>query len=155
METDELLKITRGSNTTPALVDIDADGDLDLFIGEASGTINYYRNDGTASEPAFTLVSDRYLEIDVGRRSFPAFVDLDRDGDYDMVIGNERGDLLVYLNQGTASEPNFVEDMPIPVDVPAYSAPAFVDIDADGDIDLFVGGLGGGLFFYENRGKGR
>ena len=42
-----LVQLTRGSNATPALADIDGDGDLDLFIGEGSGTINFYRNVGT------------------------------------------------------------------------------------------------------------
>ena len=31
------VKLTRGSNSTPALTDVDGDGDLDLFIGESSG----------------------------------------------------------------------------------------------------------------------
>src|SRR5690606_9588686 len=63
------IRLTRGSNSTPALGDIDGDGDLDLFIGEASGEVNFYRNDGSASEPRFTLVSDAFEGIDVGRRS--------------------------------------------------------------------------------------
>ena len=82
-----LVEITRGSNTTPALGDVDGDGDLDLFVGEASGTLNFYRNDGGPSRPLFTLVSDVYDSIDVGRRSAPALVDIDRDGDLDLLVG--------------------------------------------------------------------
>ncbi len=146
-----LVKLTRGSNTTPTLVDIDADGDLDLFVGEASGTVNYYRNAGTPRSPVFELVSDEFYDIDVGRRSVPTFLDRDGDGDLDLVLGKEEPGLLYYQNVGTAAVAEFVPDSAFALQVPAYSAPVFVDIDGDGDLDFFSGGNEGGVVYYENR----
>ena len=152
LETDEYLRLTRGSNAAPALVDIDADGDLDLFVGEFSGTVNFYRNDGTPQAPAFTLVSDEYLGIDVGQRSFPAFHDLDGDGDFDLILGTEAEGLIVYRNDGTPQAPAFVrDDAALRLAVPALATPAFVDLDGDGDADFVTGGLSGGLLYYERR----
>jgi hypothetical protein len=150
---DELhtVTLTRGSNSTPALADMDADGDLDLFAGEASGTMNYYRNDGTPQAPAFTLVTDTFGGIDAGRRSVPALLDYDGDGDVDLLIGREKGELLLYRNTGTPAGMQFGEPEWLPMPMPALAAPAFVDIDADGDRDLFVGGDSGGLVFFWNR----
>lgn len=151
-----IVVLTRGSNSTPALVDIDGDGDLDLFVGESSGTLNYYRNEGTAAAPRFELVSDEFLEIDVGRRSVPAFLDVEGDGDHDLVLGSETGGLLFYRNDGTPEEPRFVEAAsPFPGvdDLPTFAVPAFADVDADGDLDLFVGGNGGGLYYFENTSR--
>ena len=144
------ITITRGRNTTPALGDIDADGDLDLFVGESSGDLNFYRNDGGAQSARFELVSDKYLDIDAGRRSVPALVDIDADGDLDLVLGSEAEGLILYRNQGTAEVADFVRDDNFAVPVHPFSAPAFGDIDADGDADLFVGVIAGGLMFYEN-----
>jgi hypothetical protein len=93
--------LTRGRNATPALGDIDGDGDLDLFIGESSGDINFYRNEGSAAEPRFELVADKFEGIDGGRRSVPSLVDIDGDGDLDVVISNDTPDRkLVHLNDG-------------------------------------------------------
>ena len=150
-EDTAFVTLTRGGNTTPALVDIDADGDLDLFVGEGSGTINYYRNTGTALAPAFELISDNYDGIDVGRRSFPVFEDLDGDGDLDMVVGRDAGVPAFYRNTGTPEEPVFEIDDSFAPDLDGLSTPAFADIDGDGDRDLFSGGTGGGVMFFENR----
>ena len=143
--------LTRGRNTTPALGDLDGDGDLDLLVGEASGVFNYYRNEGSPSAPEFQLVSDRFQEIDVGRRSVPALVDLDGDGDLDLAAGTETSGLRFFLNEGVATasgEPAFVETAPFGPEVPAFATPAFADIDGDGDRDLVLGGAGGGLVIY-------
>ncbi len=143
-----LVQLTRGSHSTPALVDIDGDGDFDLFVGETSGTINFYENTGSPSQPVFELVSDEYLGIDVGRRSVPAFADIDGDGDFDMIIGSEDQGLVIFRNTGSPFEPHFVQDGSMIDQIPVTAAPAFGDLDDDGDLDMIVGGVGGGLRYF-------
>jgi hypothetical protein len=146
-----LIRLTRGSNTLPTLGDLDGDGDLDLLVGEGSGTLNYYRNTGTRTAPAFELVSDEWNGIDPGRRSAPQLVDLDRDGDLDLLVGSEAEGLKLYRNTGSKTEPVFTLDTGFSLPVQGYSTPAAGDIDGDGDVDLFVGGVGGGLLYFEWR----
>lgn len=146
--------LSRGRNTTPTLGDLDGDGDLDLLVGEASGTLNYYRNDGGVAGPSFQLVSDRFQEIDIGRRSVPALVDLDGDGDLDLAVGTEASGLRVFINEGSSDALSFVEQESFDAPVPYYATPAFADIDGDGDLDLFLGGAGGGLVFYRHQAGG-
>jgi hypothetical protein len=150
-DTTRTVRLTRGSNTTPVLVDIDGDGDLDLFVGEASGTINFYRNTGSPANPVFELVSDEYEGINVGRRSYPAFVDIDGDGDFDMVIGREEGGSVFYRNEGSRSEPRFVLDESIALPLPPLASPVFIDLNGDGRDEIVAGNLGGGLFYYRTR----
>ena len=142
------LKLTRGSYSKPALTDIDADGDYDLFVGEASGELNFYLNSGTASAPRFTLVSDKFGDIDVGRMSAPSFTDLDGDGDQDLILGCEAGEGIAYLNTGTRESPVFEAYGTLNAALPYYATPAFADIDGDGATDLFSGGTGGGLLYF-------
>ncbi len=146
-----LVEITRGSNATPTLVDIDADDDFDLFVGEASGTINFYLNVGSPEAARYELVSDEYADIDIGRRSFPTFVDLDRDGDQDMVVGTEAGGAVYFRNDGTPNDPIFVPDDGFGPVAPPFTTPSFADIDGDGDADFFTGGIGGGIILHLNQ----
>jgi hypothetical protein len=139
--------ITRGSNTVPALGDLDADGDLDLMVGESSGWLNYYRNDGSKERPRFTLVSDEFDGIKVGRRSAPLLLDLDGDRDLDLIVGSELDGLVIFRNVGKLSAPRFERDSTPMPDVPALAAPAAGDFDGDGDLDLVVGNVGGGVVY--------
>jgi hypothetical protein len=149
-----LVTLTRGSHATPALGDLDGDGDQDLMVGESSGTLNYYRNEGTGTEARYVLVSDRFLEIDVGRRSAPTLADLDGDRDLDLAIGTDDGSIVTYRNVGDARSPQFVPDSLLDVDLPPLVTPAFVDLDGDGRLELMVGTEGGGLL-YLRRGRRR
>jgi hypothetical protein len=144
-----LVTITRGSNTTPTLGDLDGDGDLDLLIGEATGTLNYYRNEGTTAVPAFRLVSDAFDGIDVGRRSAPVLVDLDGDGDLDLLVGSDDQGVALWRNRGTRASPSFLADSTFQLEsAPPLSAPAAADLDRDGMVDLLVGTSAGGVIWY-------
>jgi hypothetical protein len=148
-----LVRLTRGSYATPVLADLDADGDLDLLVGESSGTINYYRNDGGPTGPHYVLISDEYEGIDVGRRSAPSLVDLDDDGLPDLVIGTEAGPAVVFRNRGTRGAPRFVPDSALALPLAPLSAPAFADLDGDGRPDLLAGSSSGGVVLYRNRSR--
>lgn len=150
-DTAATLTLTRGSNTTPTLADIDADGDLDLFVGEASGEINFFRNTGSARDYKFELVSDVFDGLDVGRRSHPVFLDLDRDGDLDLLSGSEAGGLSYFRNDGTRQQPRFVADSSWQLPLPHLASPVLADLDGDGDLDLVTGALSGGLYYFEQR----
>jgi len=83
-----VVRLPRGSNGVPELYDIDGDGDLDLFLGDASGRIAFFRNDGSRQAPHFVLVSDDYLGRRVGRRAVPRFLG------QALVVGTEQGGSL-------------------------------------------------------------
>jgi uncharacterized protein (DUF2141 family) len=144
-----LATITRGSNTVPTLGDLDGDGDLDLIVGESSGWLNSYRNDGGPSQPRFALVSDEFERIRLGRRSAPLLSDLDGDGDLDLLVGSESNGLALFRNEGTRTAPRLVRDSAFGVVAPVLAAPAAGDLDGDGDLDLVVGGAGGGVVYLE------
>ncbi len=146
-----MVKIPRGSNTTPALGDLDGDGDLDLLIGEGSGTLNYYRNTGTRSAPVFELVSEEWNGIDPGRRSAPCLADLDGDGDLDLLVGSESEGIRLYRNTGSRTQPVFTHDPTMVLPVHAYATPAAGDLDGDGVPEILAGGVGGGVLYFTRR----
>ncbi len=145
-----------GTLATPTFVDIDNDGDLDVFVGEVYGDILFHRNTGTANNPVFVAAITNPMGLsNVGFYANPNLVDIDGDGDLDAFIGNSDGNTLFYRNTGTATTPSFAAAITNPFglsDVGSQASPAFVDSDNDGDLDAFVGNLDGNISFFRNTG---
>jgi hypothetical protein len=146
----------------PTFVDIDNDGDFDLFVGGTSGLISYIKNTGTKSNPSFAKAI--YNPFGIARQyqefAYCSFSDLDKDGDYDLIVGGDYsytsgdgGVLFYYKNIGTASNPSFDSptENPFGLSSTSYSSfPAFMDLDSDGDDDLLVGEYYGNLQYFKN-----
>lgn len=139
----------------PSFCDIDADDDFDLFVGNSDGTIYYYENIGRPDSVVWSYITNMYDSVDVLSRSKPIFIDIDFDSDFDMFIGNHYGSLHFYRNDGDSSLARFtfITDDYNSIDVGSCNSPSFVDIDADSDIDLFIGVEDGGINFWRNIGS--
>ena len=146
-----------GSNATPALADIDGDGDLDALIGDGSGNTEFFENTGSANAPAFAPTSANPFGLaDVGSSATPALADIDDDGDLDVLIGEALGNTDFFENTGSATAPAFAPASANPfglADVGFNAAPALADIDGDGDLDALIGDRSGHTDFFENTGS--
>lgn len=125
-----------GGTFTNAWGDFDGDGDPDLFVG-FNGTPNrLYRNDGGT----FSDVAQAAGIADSRPTRAAAWGDFDGDGDPDLLVGftaGEGGVLRLYRNDAG----HFVDvtkEQGITIDSGAVRQPSWIDIDGDGDLDLFV-----------------
>lgn len=152
----------------PVFVDLDNDSDLDLIVGGFNGRMAFLRNTGTRSAPNYVLEEDRFHDIDVGQYIRPSFGDVDGDGDQDLITGESNGLIKIYRNVGSAevsdfdTESNgspvaadlaFRDAIGLGVDVGSDSAPRFVDIDGDDDLDVMIGTQAGSIRFFRNTGS--
>ncbi|NUB28299.1 DUF4347 domain-containing protein, partial [Azospirillum brasilense] len=142
--------------STPAFADLDGDGDLDVLVGGSSGSLLFLRNVGTATAPSFTLEATNPFGLsNVVPLASPSIADLDGDGDLDILVGSQGGDLLFYRNVGTATAPSFTLVGTNPFGLGnsgGQASPSMVDIDGDGDLDILVGNVTGDTAVYRNVG---
>ncbi len=115
------------------LVDIDGDGDLDLYLVQAHGDVNrLLRNDGGH----FTDMTTSSGVGDAGYGMGLAVGDYDNDGDNDLYITNVGPNVLL-RNNGDSTFSDVSTDAG--VGDPGWGAgTVFADLDRDGDLDLYA-----------------
>ena len=138
----------------PAFTDLDADGDFDLLVGEAYGAMQYFQNTGSGTSPEFAAPIVNPFGLDsTNSLAFPAFADLDHDGDTDLLVGEYYGAMKYFRNTGSAQAPQFAAPLTNPFGLGStyyYAIPAFADLDGDSDMDLLVGEYEGVMQYFEN-----
>jgi hypothetical protein len=111
-----------------ALGDLDSDGDVDAFVGNAGQADRVWLNDGTG-----TLGSGQNLGSSDTRAV--ALGDVDSDGDLDAFVGNSSGEAnRVWLNNGMGMFTDSGQEL----GNSNTHAVALGDLDGDGNLDVFI-----------------
>ncbi|HYJ46706.1 MAG TPA: FG-GAP-like repeat-containing protein, partial [Pyrinomonadaceae bacterium] len=120
------------------LFDMDGDGDLDL-LDVTPDTPRLYRNDGGR----FVDVSDKSGALFTKQGSFATGAvagDYDNDGKADIFV-LRNGSVALYHNDGGGKFSDATSAAGIPQYPYLSIAAAFVDVDHDGDLDIFIAGF--------------
>lgn len=142
----------------PQFVDIDGDGDSDLFIQENSNEVMFFEQTSSGSSSELRWQSDNFRDLDIGE--WYRFVDIDQDGDMDLLAEQPYSYIRLYKNVGNENDPHFELAADTLQDVngePIFSdrqnIPNVTDIDCDNKLDLFIGRLDGTITRYESVGR--
>jgi hypothetical protein len=137
----------------PQLVDVDGDGDLDLFVQEAAGELMLFER-VSGSGVRFAWRTDRFENLDVGE--WYRFADLDDDGDLDLLGESKYSMIQAWENRGPGAEPRFAsvadtlrDEQGRAIFSDRQNIPNVVDFDCDGLLDLMLGRLDGSVTRYE------
>ena len=148
---------------SPNFADFDGDGDLDLLCGEFLDGFTYFKNVGTRKEPRYASgrrvrdLSGREVTMDL-EMIVPIAFDWDKDGDLDLIVGDEDGRVAFIENTGMLSssrtpifaQPVYFQQQADTLKCGALATPVTVDWDGDGDTDIVSGNTAGYLEFFEN-----
>ncbi|MBI3566726.1 MAG: VCBS repeat-containing protein [Gemmatimonadetes bacterium] len=139
-----------GGATFAIFADYDNDGRLDLFAIGTDGRGHLFRNAGNGT---FHEVTAQARVGELGGATRAAFVDLDHDGDLDLVAVGPNGVRALRNNaDGTFSDATAEFGLNGPGDVRDV---AVADFDGDGRIDLFLTRSKGSNTLYRNVGARR
>lgn len=147
---------------SPNFSDFDGDGDLDLLCGEFLDGFTYFENIGTRDNPNYA--SGHRLKGTDGQRLrmhlqmiTPTAVDWDRDGDQDLIVGDEDGRVALIENVSTSTsdlpkfrQPVYFQQEADTLKFGALATPFAYDWDHDGDEDLVCGNTAGNIGVFLN-----
>ena len=148
-----------GLQASPVFADIDADGDLDMLVGNFAdyrmgttqylSTVSLYTNVGSATNPIFKLTTNDYLQLSQAdyKGIQLQFADLNGDGSKDLIIkylhSSGQAAYMEYIpNAAPAGQPysfSRASQTQVAISVNVTDAPFFYDLDGDGDLDLLLG----------------
>jgi len=144
-----IYNVNKQDGSAVAVGDIDNDGDLDVVSGHGDNSLYWHDNtngDGTSW-------TNNQISADIGGKPGKfhsiVLVDIDNDGDLDIVVGHEGNSVLVYKNtNGDGSS----WSAPITVYTSAnkISGIAAADIDNDGDVDIISTDANQDIYWHEN-----
>ncbi|AWW28839.1 VCBS repeat-containing protein [Echinicola strongylocentroti] len=146
---------------TPNFADFDGDGDLDLICGEFLDRLTYFENIGTRNKPKyregeFLKNTEGIIKMDL-EMIIPVAVDWDKDGNVDLVVGDEDGRVALIRHTGKTQDgaplfesPKYFRQKADNLKFGALATPVGVDWDNDGDEDIIAGNSAGYIAFIEN-----
>jgi hypothetical protein len=148
----------------PCVADFDGDGDRDLICGEFIDKFTWFENTGT--DAAISLAAGKRVVTDTGAELqmdlemvVPSPVDWDKDGDVDLIVGDEDGRVAFVENVTVASGNGPVFKAPVYfqqkadwLKFGALATPFCTDWDSDGDTDILCGNTAGYFGYFENQG---
>ncbi len=148
---------------SPNFADFDGDGDLDLLCGEFLDGFTYFENIGTRTKPKYA--AGRRLKDPKGQpltmnlqMIVPVSFDWDKDGDLDLIVGDEDGRVAFVENTGNLgadrtpifAQPVYFQQQADTLKCGALATPVCFDWDGDGDLDILSGNTAGTIEFFEN-----
>lgn len=148
---------------SPNFEDFDGDGDLDLICGEFLDGFTYFKNTGNRSQPSYAegvkliAANGQPLKMDL-QMIVPIAFDWDKDGDQDLVVGDEDGRVAFVEHTGQFNQldlpiflaPVYFQQQADTLKCGALATPVGTDWDGDGDIDILSGNTAGYIEFFEN-----
>ena len=150
-------------NPSPMFADFRKTGKLDLICGEFVDGFTYFENVGTREKPEYApgrklVYQGKELKMHL-EMIVPVAYDFNKDGNVDLIVGQEDGRVAILENTGRVVEgmpeflpPRFFRQEADVVKFGVLSSPVCFDWDGDGLVDIVTGNAAGEIAWIKNLG---